>query len=78
MGAVSARTRVLRKTKGRKTIKYVLLGTLDAGWAGKQADRVKKAETKLKELDIKLNSIHSRRDGSTSWMSWKRRTPTLC
>ncbi len=39
-------------------MKYVLLGTLDAAWAGKQTDRVKKAEAKLKELGIKLDTIH--------------------
>ncbi len=39
-------------------MKYVLLGTLDAAWAGKQADRVKKAEAKLKELGIKIDGIH--------------------
>ncbi|MCF3946674.1 GYD domain-containing protein [Acidiphilium sp. AL] len=39
-------------------MKYVLLGRLDAAWAGKQADRLKKAEAKLKELGIKLESIH--------------------
>ncbi|MDA8049480.1 MAG: GYD domain-containing protein [Rhodospirillales bacterium] len=39
-------------------MKYVLLGTLDPAWAGKQADRLKKGEAKLKELGIKLESIH--------------------
>jgi uncharacterized protein with GYD domain len=39
-------------------MKYVILGMLDAAWAGNHADRVKKAEAKLKELGIKLNSIH--------------------
>ncbi len=39
-------------------VKYVLLGTLDATWAGKQADRLKKGEAKLKELGIELESIH--------------------
>jgi uncharacterized protein with GYD domain len=38
-------------------MKYVMLGTLDPTWAGKQADRVKKAEAKLKELSIKVESI---------------------
>ncbi len=37
-------------------MKYVMLGTLDPTWAGKQADRVKKAEAKLKELSIKVES----------------------
>lgn len=39
-------------------MKYVMLGVLDAAWAGKQADRVKRAEAKLKELGIKLEGIH--------------------
>jgi len=39
-------------------MKYVMLGRLDAAWAGKHADRVRKAEAKLKELAIKLESIH--------------------
>ena len=39
-------------------MKYVILGVLDAAWAGKHTDRVKKAEAKLKELGIKLDSIH--------------------
>ncbi len=39
-------------------MKYVMLGVLDAAWAGKHADRVHKAEAKLKELGIKLHSIH--------------------
>lgn len=39
-------------------MKYVLLGTLDANWAGKQAERLKKGEGKLKELGIRLESIH--------------------
>lgn len=39
-------------------MKYIMLGVLDAAWAGKQADRVKKAETKLKDLGIKIESIH--------------------
>ena len=39
-------------------MKYIMLGVLDPAWAAKHADRVKKAETKLKELGIKLESIH--------------------
>jgi len=39
-------------------MKYVMLGLLDAAWAGKHADRVKPAEAKLKQLGIKLESIH--------------------
>ena len=39
-------------------MKYVMLGVLDGASAGKHADRVKQAEGKLKELGIKLESIH--------------------
>ena len=39
-------------------MKYVMLGNLDPAWAGKHSDRVKKAEAKLKELAIKVESIH--------------------
>jgi uncharacterized protein with GYD domain len=38
-------------------MKYVMLGVLDAGAAGNQTDRVKRAGAKLKELGIKLESI---------------------
>jgi len=40
-------------------MKYVVLGRLDAAWAGKQSERVTKAQAKLKELGIELESIHS-------------------
>ena len=39
-------------------MKYVILGELDATWAGKHAERVRKAEAKLKELAIKVESVH--------------------
>lgn len=39
-------------------MKYVMLGKLDAAWAGKHAERVRKAEAKLKDLAIKLESIY--------------------
>lgn len=39
-------------------MKYILLGTLSAEWAGKHRERVSKAEAKLKELGIKLESLH--------------------
>jgi uncharacterized protein with GYD domain len=39
-------------------MKYVMLGTLEAAWVGKHDERVKKAQAKLKELGIKLDSVH--------------------
>lgn len=39
-------------------MKYVLLGSLSADWAGKHAERVAKARAKLDKLGIKLESIH--------------------
>jgi uncharacterized protein with GYD domain len=39
-------------------MKYVLLGKLDAEWAGKHKERVKKAQAKLKELGITIEAIH--------------------
>lgn len=39
-------------------MKYVLLGTLSADWATKQAERVRKARGKLDKLGIKLESVH--------------------
>ncbi len=38
-------------------MKYVLLGRLEAEWAGKQKERVKKAQAKLKELGISMQAI---------------------
>jgi hypothetical protein len=35
-------------------MRYVLLGTLEAQWASKQKERVKKAQAKLKELGSHL------------------------
>jgi len=39
-------------------MKYVLLGKLEAEWAGKQKDRVRKAQAKLKELGMTAQSIY--------------------
>lgn len=39
-------------------MKYVLLGTLSAEWAGQQASRFGKAKAKLDQLGIKLESVH--------------------
>ncbi len=39
-------------------MKYVLLGKLDAEWAGKHKERVKEAQAKLKELGIAVEAIH--------------------
>src|SRR5216683_1829859 len=44
--------RMMRRSSWRRVMKYVLLGRLDAEWAGKQKERVKKAQAKLKELGI--------------------------
>ena len=39
-------------------MKYVLLGTRNAEWAGKHTDRIAKARGKADALRIKLESIH--------------------
>jgi uncharacterized protein with GYD domain len=39
-------------------MKYILLGKLEAQWAGKQKERVKKAQAKLKELGMIAQSIY--------------------
>jgi uncharacterized protein with GYD domain len=39
-------------------MKYVLLGTLSADWATKQAPRTNAAKAKLKELGISLISVN--------------------
>lgn len=39
-------------------MKYVMLGTLNADWAGRQSERVDKARKKLSGLGIKLESLH--------------------
>jgi uncharacterized protein with GYD domain len=39
-------------------MKYILLGKLEAEWAGKQKERVKKAQAKLKELGMTAQSIY--------------------
>ncbi len=38
-------------------MKYVLLGTMNAAWAGKHAQRTREAKAKLKELGIRLVSV---------------------
>jgi uncharacterized protein with GYD domain len=39
-------------------MKFILLGQLNEGWAGKQAERVKRAKAKLEQLGITLESVH--------------------
>ena len=39
-------------------MKYIFLGTIDANWLSKQAERYMKASAKLKQLGIKLESVH--------------------
>ena len=39
-------------------MKYIFLGTIDANWLSKQAVRYMKASAKLKQLGIKLESVH--------------------
>ena len=39
-------------------MKYVLLGTIGSKWLKKQADRYRKASTKLKQLGIKLENVY--------------------
>jgi uncharacterized protein with GYD domain len=39
-------------------MKFILLGNLHEGWAGKQSERVKRAKTKLKELGITLETVY--------------------
>jgi len=39
-------------------MKYVLLGTLDPEWAGRQSERIGKAKAKLDKLGIKIESVH--------------------
>ena len=38
-------------------MKYVLLGSISPSWIGKQAERLKKSNEKLKELGIKQKSV---------------------
>ena len=38
-------------------MKYVLLGSISPSWIGKQAERLKKSNEKLKELGIKQQSV---------------------
>ena len=39
-------------------MKYIFLGTIGANWLGKQGERYMKASAKLKQLGIKLESVH--------------------
>ena len=39
-------------------MRYVLLGQLGSEWAGKHAQRTREARAKLKELGIRLLSVH--------------------
>jgi len=57
-------------------MKYVLLGRLDAEWAGKQKERVKKAQAKLKELGISMQAIHYTQGAFDSSMSSTRPIPS--
>ena len=38
-------------------MKYVLLGSISPSWIGKQAERLTKSNTKLKQLGIKQESV---------------------
>ena len=38
-------------------MKYVLLGSISPSWIGKQAERLRKSNDKLKQLGIKQNSV---------------------
>lgn len=38
-------------------MKYVLLGSISSSWLGKQAERLKKSNEKLKQLGIKQDSV---------------------
>ena len=39
-------------------MKYIFLGIIDSNWLDKQGLRYAKANTKLKQLGIKLESVH--------------------
>ena len=39
-------------------MKYIFLGTIKSGWLNKQAERYKKASSKLKQLGIKLENVY--------------------
>ena len=39
-------------------MKYIFLGTIEAKWLSKQAERYKKASSKLKQLGIKLENVY--------------------
>ena len=38
-------------------MKYVLLGSISPSWLGKQAERLKKSNEKLKQLGIKQDAV---------------------
>ena len=39
-------------------MKYIFLGTIGINWLNKQGERYMKASAKLKQLGIKLESVH--------------------
>ena len=39
-------------------MKYIFLGTIGTNWLSKQGERYMKASAKLKQLGIKLESVH--------------------
>ena len=39
-------------------MKYIFLGTIESRWLSKQAERYKKASSKLKQLGIKLENVY--------------------
>ena len=39
-------------------MKYIFLGTIESRWLNKQAERYKKASSKLKQLGIKLENVY--------------------
>src|SRR5258707_7473744 len=50
--------RMMRRSSWRRVMEYVLLGKLDAELAGKQKERVQKAQAKVQELGLFVPSIH--------------------
>ena len=46
------------QTVGDTAMRYVLLGQLGSEWAGKHAQRTRETKAKLKELGIRLVSVH--------------------
>ena len=39
-------------------MKYIFLGTIGSNWLSKQSERYIKSSTKLKQLGVKLESVH--------------------